>query len=124
MPKAPLCPIRMYVPLEFVHLDYTSLESTMELNKPPIMKNVLVMVDHFTRYALVVVTKDQTSKTVMKVFYKCFIAVSGAPTKLLSDKGVNFISALVEELCVAYGIQKCRLSAMDRWNASTRHCST
>ena len=35
VPKAPLCPIRVYVPLEFVHLDYTSIESTMELNKPP-----------------------------------------------------------------------------------------
>ena len=34
MPKAPLCPIRVYAALELVHLDYTSIESTMELNKP------------------------------------------------------------------------------------------
>ena len=33
--KAFLCPIRVYAPLELVHLDYTSSESTMELNKPP-----------------------------------------------------------------------------------------
>ena len=33
--SAPLCPIRVYAPLELVHLDYTSIESTMELNKPP-----------------------------------------------------------------------------------------
>ena len=31
VPKAPLCPIRVYAPLELVHLDYTSIESTMEL---------------------------------------------------------------------------------------------
>ena len=30
------------------------------------------------------------------------------PAKLLSDQGVNFTSALVEELCSAFGIKKCR----------------
>ena len=85
VPKALLCPIRVYASLELVHLDYTSIESTMELNKPLVVKNVLVMTDHFTRYALVVVMKDQTTKTVAKVFYERFIAVFGAPAKLLSD---------------------------------------
>ena len=35
VPRAPLCLIRAYALLEFVHLNYTSIESTMELNKPP-----------------------------------------------------------------------------------------
>ena len=83
----------------------------MELNKPPMVKNVLVMTDHFMRYTLAVVMKDQTAKTVAKVFYKCFIAVSGVPMKLLSDRGATFTSALVEELCVAFGIQKCQATA-------------
>ena len=69
------------------------------------VKNVLVMTDHFMKYALAVVTKDQMAKTVVKVFYKCFIVVFGVPTKLLSDRG------LVEELCSAFGIQKCRTTA-------------
>ena len=111
MPRAPLCPIRAYAPLELVHLDYTSIESTMELNKLPMVKNVLVMIDHFMRYALAVVTKDQMAKTVVKVFYKHFIAVFGEPTKLLSDRGANFTSTLVGELCSAFGIQKCRTTA-------------
>ena len=111
MPRAPLCPIRVYAPLELVHLNYTSIESMMELNKPPMVKNVLVMTDHFTRYALAVVTKDQMAKTVVKVFYEYFIAVFRAPAKLLSNRGVNFTSALVEELCSAFGIQKCQTTA-------------
>ena len=94
-----------------MHLDYTNIKSTMELNKPPMVKNVLVMTDHFTRYSLAVVTKDQMAKTVAKVFYKHFIAVFGAPAKLLSDRGANFTSTLVEELCSAFGIQKCRTTA-------------
>ena len=83
----------------------------MELNKPPVVKNIPVITDHFTRYALVLVTKDQTTKTVVKVFYECFIVVFGAPTKLLSDRGANFTSTLVEELCAAFGIQKCCTTA-------------
>ena len=79
----------------------------MELNKPPVVRNVLMITDHFTRYALAVVMKDQTAKTVMKVFYECFIAVFGVPTKLLSDRGANFTSTLVQELCAAFGIQRC-----------------
>ena len=83
----------------------------MELNKPSVVKNVLVMTDHFTRYALAVVAKDQMTKTVAKVFYECFIVVFGAPAKLLSDRGANFMSTLVEELCSAFVIQKCRTTA-------------
>ena len=87
MPRALLCPIQAYALLGIVHLDYTSIESTMELNKPPVVKNVLVMTNHFTRYALAVVTKDQVAKTVVKVFYECFIAIFRVPAKLLSDRG-------------------------------------
>ena len=83
----------------------------MELNKSPVVKNILLMTDHFMRYALMVVMKDQTAKTVTKVFYECFIAVFGVPMKLLSDRGANFTSALVEELCATFGIEKCRTTA-------------
>ena len=46
------------------------------------------------------ITKDQKAKTVTRILYERFIAVFGAPTKLLSDRGANFTSALVEELCI------------------------
>ena len=66
-------------------MDFTSVELMMELNKPPSMKNILVMMNHFTRYTLAVVTKDQTAKTMAKVLYERFIAVFSMPTKLLSN---------------------------------------
>ena len=109
VPRSPLCLIQAHALLELVHLDYTSIESTMELNKPPVVKNVLMMTDHFM--SLAVVMKDQMAKMVVKVFYECLIAVFGAPAKLLSDQGANFMSALVKELCSAFGIQKCRTTA-------------
>ena len=108
IPKAPLCPIRAHAPLELVNVDFTSIESTMELNKPPSIKNVLVITYHFTCYSLAVMTKDQTAKTIAKMLYERFIMVSVMPVKLLSNQGANFTSVLVEELCTTFGIQKCR----------------
>ena len=43
----------------------------------------------------------------VRVLYKRFIAVFGAPAKLLSDQGANITLALVEELCTMFSIQKC-----------------
>ena len=83
----------------------------MELNKPPSIKNVLVLTDHFTRYAMAFITKDQKVKTVAHILYERFIVVFGMPTKLISDCGANFTSALVKELCSAFGIQRCRTTA-------------
>ena len=106
VPKAPLCPIRVHTPLELIHVDFTSMESTMELNKPPSIKNMLVITDLFTHYALAIITKDQMAKTVVRVLCERFIVV-----KFLSDWGPNFTSVLVEELCAAFGIQKCQTTA-------------
>ena len=125
VPRAPLCLIQVYAPLELVHLYYTSIESMMELNKPPVVKNVLVMTDHFMRYALAVVTKDQMAKTVVKVFYECFIAVFGVPTKMLSDRGQtshppwqgSYALPLVSRSAVP---QLTTLSVMGRWSISIR----
>ena len=109
--KAPLCPIQAYVPLELVHVDFTSIETTMELNQLPSIKNVLVLMDHFTRYTMAFITKDQKAKTITHILYDRFISVFGVPAKLLSDHGANFTSTLVEEPCSAFGIQKCRTTA-------------
>ena len=109
--KALLLPIQAYAPLELVHVDFTSIETTMELNQPPSVKNILVLMDRFTRYTMAFVTKDQKTKPVVQIFYEQFISVFSVPAKLLSDQGMNFMSALVEELCSAFGIQKCRITA-------------
>ena len=107
VPRAPLCPIRTNALLELIHVDFTSVESTMELNKPPSVKNVLAITNHFMHYTMAVITKDQMAKTVAKVPYERFIAVLGMSAKLLSDCGANFTLALVEELCAMFGTQKC-----------------
>ena len=70
-PKAPLCPIVATAPLDLLHVDFTSIETTMELDKSPQVANVLVFQDHFTKHVLAYVTPDQTAKTVAKFLYGC-----------------------------------------------------
>ena len=123
--KAPLCPIQVYVPLELIHVNFTSIEMTMELNQVLSIKNVLVLMDHFTRYMMALVTKDQKAKTVMCILYKHFISVFGAPAKLLSDRGTNFTSVLVENSAQYLASRRVGLphimhNAMDRWKDSTK----
>ena len=98
------------------------LVPSSQCNKPPSIKNIFVIMDHFTHYALAVVTKDQTAKTIGKVLYERFIAVFGMPAKLLSDRGANFTSVLVEELCTVFGMQKCQTTVYHpQCNGQVKH---
>ena len=55
-PKAPLCPIVATTPLDLLHVDFTSIETTMGLDRSPRVANVLVFQDHFIKYVLAYVT--------------------------------------------------------------------
>ena len=104
-PKAPLCPIVVTTPLALLNVDFTSIETTMELNKSPRVTNVLVFQDHFTKHVLVYVTPNQTAKIITKFLYGGYISIFGAPARLLSDRGTSFTSSIIEELCKILGIQ-------------------
>ena len=105
-PKAPLCPIVTTTPLDLLHVDFTHIETTLELNQSPRVANVLVFQDHFTKHVLAYVTPDQTAKTIAKFLYGGSISIFGAPTRLLSDRGTSFTSSIIEELCKIHGIQQ------------------
>ena len=98
--KAPLCPIVPTAPLDILHVDFTSIETMLELNQLPRVANILVFQDHFTKHILVYVTPDQTAKTIGKFLYGGYISIFGAPVRLLSDRGTSFTSSIIEELCV------------------------
>ena len=85
-PKAPLCPIVATAPLDLLHVDFTSIETTMELNQSPRVGNVLVFQDHFTKHVLAYVTHDETAKTFAKFLYGGYISIFGALARLLSDR--------------------------------------
>ena len=69
MSKAPLHPIVATAPMDLLHVDSTSIEMTMDLNRLPKVTNVLVFQDHFTKHVMVYVAPDQTTKIVAKFLY-------------------------------------------------------
>ena len=93
-------------PLDLLHVDFTSIETTIELDKSPRVANVLVFQDHFTKYVLAYVTPNQTAKTIAKFLYGGFISIFGALASLLSDRGTSFTSSIIWELCEILGIQQ------------------
>ena len=105
-------------PLKLVSMDFLTLEPSKGYG------NVLVITDHFTKYAVAIPTKNQTAKTTASAFYNEFIVKYGIPTKLHTDQGNNFESDLMKELCNTMGVKKTRTSlyhtmgngCTERWN--------
>ena len=104
-PKAPLCPIVATTPLGLLYVDFTSIETMMELDQLPRVANVLVFQDHCTKHVLAYVTPNQTVKTITKFLYGGYSSIFGALAGLLSDRGTSFTSSIIEELCKILGIQ-------------------
>ena len=94
-------PIYVTQPLELVHMDYLSLEPSKGN-----IENVLVITDHFTRYALAYPSKTQTAQATARILWDNFICHYGFPEKFISDQGRNFESDLIKELCKIAGVQK------------------
>ena len=84
LPKAPLHSIMAIAPLNLLHVDFTSIETTLETNQSARVTNILVFQDHFTKHMLACVTHDQTAKTITKILYQGYISVFGAPEVLTS----------------------------------------
>ena len=105
IPKAPLCPIVATAPLDLLHVDFLSIETTLELNQSPRVTNILVFQDHLTKHVLVYVTPDQTAKAIAKFLYGDYISNFGALARLLSDRGASFTSSVIEELCKILGVK-------------------
>ena len=103
--KATLCPIVVTDPLDLLHIDFASIETTLELNQLPRVANVLVFQDHFTKHVLAYVTPNQTAKTIAKYLYGGYISTFGALARLLSDRGTSFTSSITQELCKILGVQ-------------------
>ena len=105
IPKAPLCPIVATAPLDLLHVDFTSIETTLEPNQSPRVANILVFQDHFMKHVLAYVTPDQTVKTFTKFLYGGNISIFGAPARVLSNRGTSFTSNVTEELCKILGVK-------------------
>ena len=106
LPKVPLNPIVSTTQMDLLHIDFTSIETTMELKRSLKLANFLVFQDHFTKYVMACVTPDQTAKTVTRFLYQGYISMFRALARLLSNHGANFISSIISKMCKLLGMKK------------------
>ena len=91
-------------PLELVHLDFLTIGK--EGTEKSI--NVMIVTDHFTRYAQAYITPKQTAPLIAKMLWDQFLVHYGWPTKILTDQGKSFENQLIRELCSLAQVQKLR----------------
>ena len=101
--NAPLKPLKASHPLELVHMDFLRIGGKEDKNA-----NVLVITDHFTRYAQAYITSNQQASTAAKVFIDKFVTNYGFPKKILTDQAQAFNGTLYEVMCKEAKIKKVR----------------
>ena len=109
-PIAPMKPLTCSGPGELLHMDFTSIKETVPLQQEPVIRNVMVMQDHFSKYIVTYVVKDQTARTAAETLRSGYFGLFSAPAYLISDQGKAFTGHLITNLCELYGVQKLRTS--------------
>lgn len=100
---APLHHITSSGPMDLVCIDFLSLEPDSAG-----ISNVLVVTDHFTRYAQAFPSRNQKAQTVAKILVDKYFIHYGLPARIHSDQGRDFESQLIKELLNMMGIRKSR----------------
>ena len=109
-PVAPMKHLACSGPEELLHVDFTSIEEMVPLKEDPVICNVLVLQDHFSKYVVAYVVKDQTARTAAETLRIGYFGLFGAPAYLVSDQGKAFTGHIITHLCELYGVQKLRTS--------------
>lgn len=90
-------------PMDLVCIDFLSMEPDSRG-----ISNVLVVTDHYTRYAQAFPAKNQKALTVAKILVEKYFIHYGLPVRIHSDQGRDFESRLIRELLTTLGIRKSR----------------
>ena len=69
-------------------------------------KAVLVCIDQLTRYTELIPLKDKSAKECALALFNNIFCRYTAPEMILSDNGLEFRNALLNELCETFGVNK------------------
>ena len=72
---------------------------------------VLCFTDHCTRWPILIPLSNINTSTIARAFFDFVICEHGCPVTLLSDKGANFVSSIVREVCLIMQTQKLNTSS-------------
>ncbi|KAJ8877128.1 hypothetical protein PR048_021581 [Dryococelus australis] len=71
-------------------------------------KYILTIIDHFSRYLVMKPLPDETAETVARTFVFDCILKFGVPDSIITDRGTNFVSELMTQLCQLMRVKKLR----------------
>jgi len=102
-PKVPLQPMPIAsAPMEQTAMDVMGpLPLTEQGNK-----YILVFCDYFTRWPEAFPMPNQKAETIAQIFVEEIICRYGVPKKLLTDRGTNFLSELMESISKIFKITR------------------
>ena len=100
-----LQPIPIGGPFHMIGVDVLQLPPSHNGNK-----YAIVFMDYFTKWPEVFATEDQTTETIARLLVEHVISRHGVPEHLLSDRGANFLSTLVQEVLKLVGTVKLNTS--------------
>ena len=100
--KAPMQLYKQGFPNERISMDICGAFVESERGN----KYMLVIGDHFTKYTQVFPMKDQTAETVANKLVFGWFQYFGEPLEIHTDRGSNFESTLIKEICKIYDIYK------------------
>ncbi len=88
-------------PFEVPSMDSLKLDQSVQG-----YQKVLVVMDVFTKFTFAFPTENELAKTVAKLVVENIFNVFGIPNKLHSDRGRNFESDIIVQLCKLHGVKK------------------
>lgn len=100
--KAPLIPIPVEGPFHRLSVDVLGPFNTSLSGN----RFIVIFNDAYTKWAELFPVKSVEATVIARLLVDEVISRHGAPITLLSDRGTNFMSALVKEVCKLFSIRK------------------
>ena len=102
----PLHPIPVQQPFQILGIDIMELPKTTAGNK-----YVIVLQDFLTKWPMVYAAPDQKAQRIARLLAEELVPFCGVPEGVLSDRGTNLLSHLVQDVCRLLGIKKLNTTA-------------
>ena len=98
--SAPMCSPESSGPMDLVCIDFLKLDTDSH-NK----SYVLIITDHFARFARIVHMRNQTARGIAEALWKEFFLDFGFPRRQHSDRRASFTGKLMRELAKQTGVR-------------------